>query len=213
MATKSNNNVNIFNKKAANDVKKLYNESIKGFNATVRHLYTLSATNDGVKLLCSYLGIDAQSVKSSANIQALRNDIMAKLPIYTLNEKHNITPAKLKVIDSYVATKCYIAVPCSYLDALLTLAVKLSNQATNSKVYTQVKVTLTSACTLNDDDIYTLDNVDFKPYTANGEVYSNNAAIVDDMKSRYVKVLNAKRSTNIAARSYRASVYNEELNN
>ena len=193
MATKNNNNQtannNALTNKVINALRKKANEYKDGFKSACTIFLELSANDSDAKKVCTYLGINTESLKNK-NVKETRDNVLNRLPLYyTIDGSDTHFPAKLTKINKNAGIDGYIATKDTYINALLSLAKILS--AGNE--YEQRKVVLTIASVDEDTDAYTEDSVDFIAYDKEG-----NRMNADTKK--YIDFLNVNRLANNAAK-------------
>ena len=193
MATNNNNNQaannNALTNKVINALRKKANEYRDSFKNACTIFLELSATDSDAKKVCTYLGINTESLKNK-NIKETRDNVLSRLPLYYMIDNSDTHfPAKLTKINKNAGIDGYIATKDTYINALLALAKILS--AGNS--YEQRKVVLTTACVDEDTDAYTEDSVAFFAYTKEG-------IRMDADTKKYIDFLNVNRLANNAAK-------------
>lgn len=208
MTTNNNNqtaNNNVLTNKVINALRKKANEYRDSFKNACTIFLELSATDKDAKKVCTYLGINAESLKNK-NIKDTRNNVLNRLPLYYMidgSETH--FPAKLTKINKNAGIDGYIATKDTYINALLSLAKILS--AGNE--YEQRKLNLTTASVDEAADAYTEDSVEFFAYNKEGKL------VVADTK-KYISFLNTNRLANNAAKlaksAYIAQAIGDENN-
>lgn len=193
MATKNNNNQaannNALTNKVINALRKKANEYRDSFKNACTIFLELSATDKDAKKVCTYLGINTESLKNKS-IKDTRNNVLNRLPLYYMIDGSDTHfPAKLTKINKNAGIDGYIATKETYINALLSLAKILS--AGNE--YEQRKVILTTASVDEGTDAYTEDSVDFVAYDKEGKK-------VDADAKKYISFLNTNRLANNAAK-------------
>ena len=155
MTTNNNNNQtannNALTNKVINVLRKKANEYRDSFKNACNVFLELSANDSDAKKVCTYLGINTESLKNK-NIKETRDNVLNRLPLYYMidgSETH--FPARLTKINKHAGIDGYIATKDTYINALLSLAKMLS--ACNS--YEQRKLNLTTASVDEDTDAYT----------------------------------------------------------
>lgn len=203
--TKTNNNHaannNALTNKVINALRKKANEYRDSFKNACTIFLELSATDSDAKKVCTYLGINTESLKNKS-IKDTRNNVLNRLPLYYMidgSETH--FPAKLTKINKNAGIDGYIATKDTYINALLSLAKILS--AGNE--YEQRKVVLTTASVDEGTDAYTEDSVDFFAYNKEGKK-------VDADAKKYISFLNTNRLANNAAKLAKSAFFSENKN-
>ena len=193
MTTNKNNNQaannNVLTNKVINALRKKANEYRDSFKNACTIFLEISQNDHDAKKVCTYLGINAESLKNK-NVSDTRKNVLDRLPLYYMidgSETH--FPAKLTKINKNAGIDGYIATKDTYINALLSLAKILS--AGNS--YEQRKLNLTIASVDEATDAYTEDSVDFVAYDKEGQ------RLDADVK-KYIDFLNVNRLANNAAK-------------
>lgn len=205
MTTNNNNNQtannNALTNKVINALRKKANEYKDGFKSACSVFLELSATDKDAKKVCTYLGINTESLKNK-NIKDTRDNVLSRLPLYYMidgSETH--FPAKLTKINKNAGIDGYIATKDTYINALLALAKILS--AGNE--YTQVKLNLTIAVLGKDETEYNNDNVIFTAYNKEGIKLKIES-------KKYIEYLNVNRLANKAANIAKSAFFSEKKN-
>lgn len=194
MATNNNNNNqtannNALTNKVINALRKKANEYRDSFKNACTIFAELATTDSDAKKVCTYLGINTESLKNK-NIKDTRNNVLNRLPLYYMIDGSDTHfPAKLTKINKNAGIDGYIATKDTYINALLSLAKILS--AGNS--YEQRHLVLTTASVDEAADAYTEDSVDFVAYDKEGKKQDADA-------KKYINFLNTNRLANNAAK-------------
>lgn len=195
MATNNNNNNNhavnnnVLTNKVIDALRKKANEYRDSFKNACTIFAELATTDKDAKKVCTYLGINADSLKNKS-IKDTRNNVLNRLPLYYMvdgSETH--FPAKLTKINKNAGIDGYIATKDTYINALLSLAKILSG----GNEYEQRKVIPTTASVDEGTDAYTEDSVEFVAYDKEGK------RVNADTK-KYINFLNTNRLANNAAK-------------
>lgn len=205
MATTKNNNQtannNALTNKVINALRKKANEYRDSFKNACQIFAELATTDSDAKKVCTYLGINTESLKNK-NIKDTRDNVLNRLPLYYMidgSETH--FPAKLTKINKNAGIDGYIATKDTYINALLSLAKILS--AGNE--YTQVKLNLTIAVLGKEETEYNQDNVIFTAYNKEG-------VKMDIEPKKYIEYLNVNRLANKAANMAKSAFFSEKKN-
>ena len=203
MTTNNNNNQtasnNALTNKVINALRKKANEYRDSFKNACTIFLELAATDKDAKKVCTYLGINAESLKNK-NVSDTRKNVLDRLPLYYMvdgSETHFL--AKLTKINKNAGIDGYIATKDTYINALLSLAKILS--AGNS--YEQRQLVLTTASVDEEADAYTEDTVAFFAYDKEGSPLAVDA-------KKYIEYLNVNRLANKAANMAKSAFFSEK---
>lgn len=203
MATKNNNNQaannNVLTNKVINELRKKANEYRDSFKNACTIFLEMSATDKDAKKVCAYLGItkDALAVKNRKD--TIKN-VCSKFPLYYTKEgQGTYFPARLQKINKNAGIDAFIAVPDTYINALLNLAKLLAS----GDKYESRKLQLTTAILSEGETEYNENNVSFTAYNKNG--------VRQDAISEksYIDYLNINRLANKAANIAKSEFFNQ----
>ena len=195
MATNNNNNNqaannNVLTNKVINALRKKANEYRDSFKNACTIFLELSATDKDAKKVCAYLGItkDALAVK---NRKETMQNVCSKFPLYYTKEgQDTYFPARLQKINKNAGINAYIAVPDTYINALLNLAKLLAS----GDKYESRKLQLTTATISEGETEYNENNVSFTAYNKEGMRLNTIS------EKSYIDYLNINRLANTAAK-------------
>lgn len=162
----------------------------------------MSATDKDAKKVCAYLGItkDALAVKNRKD--TIKN-VCSKFPLYYTKEgQDTYFPARLQKINKNASIDAFIAVPDTYINALLNLAKLLAS----GDKYESRKLQLTTAILSEGETEYNENNVSFTAYNKNGV---RQDAINE---KSYIDYLNMNRLANKAASIAKSEFFNQTKN-
>lgn len=203
--TNNNNaaNKNTLNKKTLANIKKQATKFIGGFRAACIAILEVANTDQDAKKLCTYLGINTESIKNK-NIAELRKNILARLPwYYTTGENETHYPARLQRVSSDMQAagvqRGYIAVKDTYLNALIALGALLAN----GNEYTQIRLNLTET-TAEEIDTMNDENTTCVVYDKNGNTVAN-------CTEKYIKFKRAKKIANEKAKTANVLAFAEAI--
>lgn len=186
MATNNKTNNNVLTNKQVAEIKKQAMNVRDSFKTACNIFLELSATDSNVKRICTYLGINAESLKNK-NIKDTRDNVLNRLPNYfKIEGSETHFPCKLIKINSESGiANGYIAKKDSYINALLTLAQLLSGE----KSYMCKEYKITTAEINEDTKVYDADSVSVTIYDKEGVIMSGH-------ESAYIGYLNRNREAN-----------------
>lgn len=201
MATK-NVTENVLTNKVINALRKKANEYRDSFKNACTIFLELATADKDAKKVCAYLGItkDALAVK---NRKETMQNVTSKFPLYYTKEgQDTYFPARLQKINKNAGINAYIAVPDTYINALLNLAKLLAS----GDKYDSRKLQLTTATISEGESEYNENNVSFTAYDKNG--------IRQDAISQksYIDYLNINRLANNAAKLAKNEFFSQTKN-
>lgn len=205
MTTKNNNqatNNNVLTNKVIADIKKKANDNKNSFKTACSIFLELALTDANAKKVCAYLGItkDALTVK---NRKETIKKVCSKFPLYYTKEGQDTHfPARLQKINKNAGIDAFIAVPDTYINALLNLAKLLAS----GDKYESRKLQLTTAILSEGETEYNENNVSFTAYNKEGV---RQDAINE---KSYIDYLNINRLANKAANIAKSEFFNQTKN-
>ena len=208
MATNNNNNNNqaannnVLTNKVIADIKKKAINQRDSFKTACNIFLELAQTDANAKKVCAYLGItkDALAVKNRKD--TIKN-VCSKFPLYYTKEgQDTYFPARLQKINKNAGIDAFIAVPDTYINALLNLAKLLAS----GDKYESRKLQLTTAILSEGETEYNENNVSFTAYNKNG-------VRLDAISEKsYIDYLNINRLANKAANIAKSEFFNQTKN-
>ena len=205
MTTKNNNqtaNNNVLTNKVIADIRKKAINQRDSFKTACNIFLEIAQTDANAKKVCAYLGItkDALAVKNRKD--TIKN-VCSKFPLYYTKEgQDTYFPARLQKINKNAGIDAFIAVPDTYINALLNLAKLLSS----GDKYESRKLQLTTARLSEGETEYNENNVSFTAYNKNGVRLD---AISEES---YIDYLNTNRLANKAANIAKSEFFNQTKN-
>lgn len=203
--TKSNNqtaNTNVLTNKVIADIRKKAINQRDSFKTACNIFLEIAQTDANAKKVCAYLGItkDALAVKNRKD--TIKN-VCSKFPLYYTKEgQDTYFPARLQKINKNAGIDAFIAVPDTYINALLNLAKLLAS----GDKYESRKLQLTTAILSEGETEYNENNVSFTAYNKNGV---RQDAINE---KSYIDYLNMNRLANKAANIAKSAFFNQTKN-
>ena len=206
MATNNNNNQaannNVLTNKVIADIRKKAINQRDSFKTACNIFLEIAQTDANAKKVCAYLGItkDALAVKNRKD--TIKN-VCSKFPLYYTKEgQDTYFPARLQKINKNAGIDAFIAVPDTYINALLNLAKLLAS----GDKYESRKLQLTTAILSEGETEYNENNVSFTAYNKNG--------VRQDAISEksYIDYLNMNRLANKAANIAKSEFFNQTKN-
>ena len=202
MATKNNNqtaNNNVLTNKVIADIRKKAINQRDSFKTACNIFLELAQTDANAKKVCAYIGItkDALAVKNRKD--TIKN-VCSKFPLYYTKEgQDTYFPARLQKINKNAGIDAFIAVPDTYINALLNLAKLLAS----GNQYDARKLQLTTAILSEGETEYNENNVSFTAYNKEG--------VRQDAISEksYIDYLNMNRLANKAASIAKSEFFNQ----
>ena len=201
MATK-NVTENVLTNKVINALRKKANEYKDGFKSACSVFLELSAADKDAKKVCAYLGITKDALAVKNRKETIKN-VCSKFPLYYTKEgQDTYFPARLQKINKNAGIDAFIAVPDTYINALLNLAKLLAS----GNKYESRKLQLTTAILSEGESEYNENNVSFTAYNKNGV---RQDAINE---KSYIDYLNINRLANKAASIAKSEFFNQAKN-
>lgn len=203
--TKSNNqtaNTNVLTNKVIADIRKKAITNRDSFKTACNIFLELAQTDPNAKKVCAYLGITAESLKVKNRKETMQN-VTSKFPLYyTKEDQDTYFPARLQKINKNAGINAFIAVPDTYINALLNLAKLLAS----GDKYESRKLQLTTATISEGESEYNENNVSFTAYDKNG--------VRQDAISQksYIDYLNINRLANKAANIAKSEFFSQTKN-
>ena len=202
MTTKTNNqaaNNNVLTNKVIADIRKKAINQRDSFKTACNIFLELAQTDANAKKVCAYIGItkDALAVKNRKD--TIKN-VCSKFPLYYTKEgQDTYFPARLQKINKNAGIDAFIAVPDTYINALLNLAKLLAS----GNQYDARKLQLTTAILSEGETEYNENNVSFTAYNKEG--------VRQDAISEksYIDYLNMNRLANKAASIAKSEFFNQ----
>lgn len=205
MTTKSNNqtaNNNVLTNKVIADIKKKAINQRDSFKTACNIFLELAQTDANAKKVCAYLGITKDALATKNRKETIKN-VCSKFPLYYTKEgQDTYFPARLQKINKNAGINAFIAVPDTYINALLNLAKLLAS----GDKYESRKLQLTTATISEGETEYNENNVSFTAYDKNG--------IRQDAISEksYIDYLNINRLANKAANIAKSEFFSQTKN-
>lgn len=202
MTTKTNNqaaNNNVLTNKVIADIRKKANDNKNSFKTACNIFLELAQTDANAKKVCAYLGITKDALTAKNRKETIKN-VCSKFPLfYTKEGQDTYFPARLQKINKNAGIDAFIAVPDTYINALLNLAKLLAS----GNEYESRKLQLTTAILSEGETEYNENNVSFTAYNKNG--------VRQDAISEksYIDYLNMNRLANKAANIAKSEFFNQ----
>lgn len=203
MATKNNNNQaannNVLTNKVIADIRKKAINQRDSFKTACNIFLELAQTDANAKKVCAYLGITKDALAVKNRKETIKN-VCSKFPLYYTKEgQDTYFPARLQKINKNAGIDAFIAVPDTYINALLNLAKLLAS----GDKYDARKLQLTTAILSEGETEYNENNVSFTAYNKEG--------VRQDTISEksYIDYLNINRLANKAANIAKSEFFNQ----
>ena len=205
MATKNNNqtaNNNVLTNKVIADIRKKAINQRDSFKTACNIFLELAQTDANAKKVCAYLGITKDALTVKNRKETIQN-VCSKFPLYYTKEGQDTHfPARLQKINKNAGIDAFIAVPDTYINALLNLAKLLAS----GDKYESRKLQLTTAILSEGETEYNENNVSFTAYNKTG---ARQDAISE---KSYIDYLNTTRIANKAANIAKSEFFNQTKN-
>ena len=205
MTTKNNNqtaNANVLTNKVIADIRKKAINQRDSFKIACNIFLEIAQTDANAKKVCAYLGITKDALAVKNRKETIKN-VCSKFPLYYTKEgQDTYFPARLQKINKNAGIDAFIAVPDTYINALLNLAKLLAS----GNKYESRKLQLTTAILSEGESEYNENNVSFTAYNKNGV---RQDAINE---KSYIDYLNINRLANKAANIAKSEFFNQTKN-